>query len=241
MKKVLLLVVLSYTLCLKGFATTFWDCCKPSCSTYNFGNENLARQCDVNMNILKDYSAKSLCEGGSATTCIDHIPTVVNDTLAYAFGAVSVPRPCGKCFQLTFTGKGKYETTLNHENLKGKKLIVIASNFGYDVISEQIDILIPGSGVGIFNGCDNILGTDLGDRYGGFLSVCENEVGWSKTDEEIYEERKECLRKKCNAAFSGKSTFLKGCLFQADWMEAAKYPLFEYEEVDCPAELKAKY
>ena len=100
--------------------------------------------------------------------------------------------------------------------------------------------MIPGGGVGAFNGCDNILGTDIGDRFGGMLSACENEVGWTKTDQEIYEERKACLRKKCNTAFSGKSTILKECLFQADWMEGAGYPLFEYEEVTCPAELKAK-
>ena len=34
-----------------GFASRYWDCCKPSCSwSGNAGHGNEARQCDVNMN-----------------------------------------------------------------------------------------------------------------------------------------------------------------------------------------------
>jgi len=75
------------------------------------------------MNTLKDYSARSLCEGGPSTTCIDQVPMVVNDNLAYAFAAASGagPNVCGKCFQLTFTGEGEFEITLNHQKIKGKK------------------------------------------------------------------------------------------------------------------------
>jgi hypothetical protein len=243
MKTVLLLAVLSYTLCASGFATRYWDCCKPSCSWKENSGGNPARQCDASMNNLGDFSAKSMCEGGPATTCLDQIPQVVNDNLAYAFAAApgAGPNVCGKCFQLTFNGQGKYETKLNHQKIKGKKLIVIASNIGYDVAGGQFDIMIPGGGVGAFNGCDNILGTNLGKRYGGFLSDCEEEVGWSGSDQEIYEKRKSCLTNKCNQAFSGKATALQGCLFLANWMEAAGNPLHEYEEVACPAELAAKY
>ena len=243
MKTVLLVAILSYTLCASGFASRYWDCCKPSCSWKENAGGNTARQCDVSMNTLNDPSARSLCEGGPSTTCLDQIPIVVNDQLAYAFAAApgAGPNVCGKCFQLTFTGQGKYESKLNHQKIKGKKLIVMASNIGYDVSNGQFDLMIPGGGVGAFNGCDNLLGTNLGRRYGGLLSDCEDEVGWSKSDQEIYEQRKACLTNKCKAAFSGKDKALQGCLFLANWMEAAGNPLIEYQEVSCPSELKSKY
>ena len=226
-----------------GFATRYWDCCKPSCAWPDNAGGNVARTCDASMNTINDVYAKSMCEGGPATACLDQIPMVVNDNLAYAFAASpgAGANVCGKCFELTFTGEGKYETKLNHRKLQGKKLIVISSNIGYDVAGGQFDIMIPGGGVGLFNGCANILGSNLGKTYGGFLSDCEDSVGWNGTDEEIYEKRKSCLKEKCNSAFSGKAQALQGCLFLADWMEAAGNPLHNYEEVPCPNELKSKY
>ena len=127
MKTVLLLAVLSYTLCLTGFASRYWDCCKPSCSWKENSGGNPARQCDVNMNSLKDFSAGSLCEGGPATTCLDQVPFILNEYLAYAFAAVpgDDPNVCGKCFQLTFVGEGKYETRINHRKLIGKNLLLL--------------------------------------------------------------------------------------------------------------------
>ena len=239
---IIILTLITYILGANGYASRYWDCCKPSCSWKEHAS-NPARQCDASMNTLTDYSAKSMCEGGPATTCLDQIPIVVNDQLAYAFAASpgGGANVCGKCFQLTFTGQGKYETKLNHQKLAGKKLIVISSNIGYDVGNGQFDIMIPGGGVGAFNGCANILGTNLGKTYGGFLSDCEDEVGWNGSDEEIYEKRKSCLSQKCNAAFSGKGKALEGCLFLANWMEAAGNPLHTYEEVSCPNELTSKY
>lgn len=239
----LLIAILSYTISLSGFTTRYWDCCKPSCAWNQNSGGNTARTCDVSMNPITDANARSKCEGGPATACMDQIPKVINDNLAYAFAAApgNGPNVCGKCFKLTFTGKGKYETKLNHEKIKGKQLIVMANNIGYDVANNQFDIMIPGGGVGAFNGCNDILGTSLGKQYGGFLSDCEEEVGWSKSEQEIYEGRKSCLSKKCNSAFSGKKQALEGCLFLANWMEAAGNPLMESEEVECPAELKSKY
>ena len=240
---VLSLALISYILGASGFASRYWDCCKPSCSWTENSGGNPARQCDASMNTLNDASAKSMCEGGPATTCLDQIPMVVNDNLAYAFGASpgGGPNVCGKCFQLTFTGEGKYETKLNHKKLQGKKLIVMSSNIGYDVGGGQFDVMIPGGGVGLFNGCAQILGNNLGKTYGGLLSDCEDEVGWNGSDEEIYEKRKSCLTQKCNSVFGGKSQALQGCLFLANWMEAAGNPLHNYEEVACPDQLKSKY
>ena len=239
----LLLGIITYTLGLSGYATRYWDCCKPSCAWKENAGDHTARQCDANMNIITDLSARSMCEGGPATTCLSQIPMVVNDNLAYAFAACpgDGPNVCGKCFELTFTGVGKYETRLNHKKLAGKKLIVMASNIGYDVAGGQFDIMIPGGGVGAFNGCHDIFGDNLGKQYGGLLSDCEEEVGYNLSDEEIYEKRKTCLQNKCNNVFGRIPQALEGCLFLANWMEAAGNPLHNYEEVSCPSELASRY
>jgi len=54
-------------------------------------------------------------------------------------------------------------------------------------------------------------------------------------------DRKECLVKKCNASFSSDDQAKEGCLFLANFMEAAGNPNHNYTEVECPAVLKAKY
>ncbi len=238
----LLASLFAFTLSANGFATRYWDCCKPSCSWPDNAGGNPARQCDASMNRLDDPYAKSMCDGGPSTTCLDQIPQVVNDNLAYAFAASpgAGANVCGKCFELTFNGEGKYETTLNHKKIAGKKLIVISSNIGYDVAGGQFDIMIPGGGVGLFNGCANILGSNMGKTYGGLLSDCEEQVGWGGSDEDIYQKRKSCLTEKCNSAFSNAQA-KQGCLFLANWMEAAGNPALDYKEVNCPNELTSKY
>ena len=147
-----------------GFASRYWDCCKPSCSwSSNAGNGNEARQCDRSMNLISDYNAASMCDGGPSTTCLSQIPFVLDGCpeVGYAFGAVpgAGPNVCGRCFLVEFTGQGKYETKKNHQMLKGKKLVVMASNIGYDVAGGQFDVMIPGGGVGLFKGCASIFGT----------------------------------------------------------------------------------
>ena len=141
-----------------GFASRYWDCCKPSCSwTDNAGSGNEARECDASMNILTDKYTKSKCDGGASTTCLSQIPFTIDgcDELGFAFASVpgSGPNVCGRCFALEFTGYGKYETKKNHQKLSGKKLIVMASNIEYDVAKYQFDVMIPGGGVGYYNGC----------------------------------------------------------------------------------------
>ena len=239
----LFFTLLSYILTERGFASRYWDCCKPSCAWPDNSGGNNARQCDANMNRIEDVYAKSMCDGGPSTTCLDQIPQVVNDNLAYAFAASpgSGANVCGKCFELTFTGQGKYESKLNHKKIAGKKLIVISSNIGYDVAGGQFDVMIPGGGVGLFNGCAGILGGsgNLGKQYGGLLSDCEESVGYNISDEEMYTKRKSCLTEKCNNFSNAQAK--QGCLFLANWMEAAGNPTVDYREVDCPNELKSKY
>ena len=229
-----------------GFASRYWDCCKPSCSwTENAGSGNEARQCDVNMNILTDKNTKSKCDGGPATTCLSQKGFTINgcDNLGFAFAAVpgAGAKICGRCFLLEFTGEGKYETKKNHRLLANKKLIVMASNIGYDVNDGQFDVMIPGGGVGAFNGCTDILGTALGAQYGGLLSDCENEIGWNYEDDILYTKRKECLVNKCNNIFSSKTKAKEGCLFLANFLEAAGNPNHNYKEIECPDILKNNY
>lgn len=246
----LLLIVLNINMILsigsgKGWASRYWDCCKPSCSwTNNSGEGNEARSCYKDGSVIKDSPyEQSICTGnGEARTCMSQIPWYEGDT-GYAFGAVpgaDATGTCGTCYQLTFTGEGNFETTGNHKALKGKKLIIMASNIGYDVEGGQFDIMIPGGGVGAFDGCQDTLG-NMGERYGGLLSDCEKEIGYSGDDDSIYKARKDCLSKKCSQAFSGKGDALKGCMFLVDFMEAAGNPSLTYEPVSCPASLKEKY
>lgn len=225
-----------------GWATRYWDCCKPSCSWTENAGSNTAKQCNVQQQEISDVSATSMCNGGNAGTCLSQIPIVINDNLALAFAAVPAANggKCGRCFALEFTGTGKYGTD-NHKKLKGKTLIVMASNVGTDVERGQFDIMIPGGGVGMYNGCSGFGWGAMGQQYGGLLSDCESEVGYDWGDSQLTQKRKECLTQKCNSTFSNNAKAKEGCLFLATWMEAAGNPMHNYREVECPAQLLEKY
>ena len=230
-----------------GWATRYWDGCKPSCSWTNNagGSGNEARQCTANGKTeLSDLNAQSVCTGGSAATCTSQIPFTISgcDNIGFAFAAVPAADggKCGKCYQLTFTGTGKYETKANHKALVGKSLIVMVTNVGTDVGQGQFDVMIPGGGVGKFNGTAGYGWGSQGAQYGGLLDECEKEVGYSDGVNYLTD-RKACLVKKCNASFSSDAQAKEGCLFLANFMEAAGNPNHTYTEVECPNVLKAKY
>ena len=63
-----------------GYASRYWDCCKPSCSwTGNAGAGNEALECDAKMNILTDKNSKNICEsGGISTTCLSQVPFTID-------------------------------------------------------------------------------------------------------------------------------------------------------------------
>ncbi|WP_290762561.1 glycosyl hydrolase family 5 [Fibrobacter sp. UBA4297] len=223
----------------QGFATRYWDCCMPHCSWPEHGGA--AKTCDAKGKTPIGNTNGSICSGGQGTTCTSQIPIIVSDKLAYAFAATpGNDATCGKCFALTFTGTGKYETKANHQALKGKTLVVMASNIGYDVQGGQFDIMIPGGGFGAFNGCSQ-MGWNIPSNsttYGGLLSDCEKEVGYSG---DLLTKRKQCLTEKCNKSFGSDTQAKEGCLFLATWMEAAGNPNHTYKEVECPAALKAQF
>ena len=213
-----------------GYATRYWDCCKPHCAWPEHGGT--ASTCDAKGNTISDKSATSMCDGGNAGICRNQFPIAVNDTLAFAFAATpGGENNCGKCFDLVFTGEGKYATD-RHKKIKGHHLIVMSNNVGYDVAGGQFDVMIPGGGFGIFDGCSSKMGWgSQGSQYGGLLDECEKETNYYAANYQ------KCLRTKCEKSFSMDPEAKEGCLFLADWMNAAGNPLLTYKEVECPQEL----
>lgn len=127
--------------------------------------------------------------------------------------------------------------------MKGKTMIVMASNIGHDVGGGQFDIMIPGGGLGAFrNGCARQWKVDVnnealvGKGSGGLTSYCQEKKGWDADPEDI----KDCVRSMCDNLF-GKDPSLhdlwEGCIWYVDWMHAVDNPTFTYREVQCPQEL----
>jgi hypothetical protein len=172
-------------------------------------------------------------------TCTSQIPFTIDGCTEMGFAFAAVPASdggdCGKCYQLTFTGKGKYSTDDNHRYIKGKKLIIMTTNIGGDVQQGQFDIMIPGGGVGMFNGCSQMGWGPQGEQYGGLLSDCEKEKNYKPAATLT------CLKEKCNSAFGSDAKAKQGCLFLAEFMHGAGNPLHDYVEVECPEVLKSKY
>ncbi|MCF0222175.1 MAG: glycosyl hydrolase family 5 [Fibrobacter sp.] len=224
----------------KGWATRYWDCCMPSCSWPENAHGNVAKTCTVSGGSANSGNG-SVCSGGSGSTCLSQIPFTVSgcDNLAFAFAAVPASNGgmCGHCYELTFTGEGHYGTSSGAKRLSnaGKKLIVMASNIGGDVAQGQFDVMIPGGGVGQFNGCNGFGWGDQGEQYGGLLSKCETENNYNQN------KYKSCLTEKCNSTFKNDAKAKEGCLFLANWMEAASNPEHTFKEVECPDVLKQKY
>ena len=233
----------------KGWAERYWDCCKPICTTKEYaeyGGTHTTRICHVDtMGLWHDYTARDLCLAGSATTCLSHIPFKVEGCDDVGFMTAAVPgndAVCGKCYLLTFTGYGKYENRMSQWKLKGKKLVVLATNLSYDSTGTVWRFLAPGMGVGVFTGCAYVFkGVDLGDEDGGYISDCMKQIGYELPDEQIYKKRKECVVKKCKENFKGHQKGLSGCLFMANFMDAAPEPWFTYHQIECPDFMGSRY
>ena len=196
-----------------------------------------------------------------AFTCTDMAPIAVNDTLAYAYVAGTGDSKCGKCYHLQYDGHFKDEMDVNppkatHKALKGKHLIVMASNIGHDVAggnanlpAGQFDLMVPGGGVGAFDALSvqvNGAGVNWGAGFGGFLTECQK----NKNDnpdgcgtEGSLECYQTCVKSMCDAAFgnAGLPNLLRGCHWFADWYLAADNPTYFIEEVECPQYLVDHY
>ena len=181
---------------------------------------------------------------GGTYTCTDMAPIQVNENLSY--GYVAAPGAqfgggCGKCFHLQFNGGNHAnDVKATHKALKGKHMIVMASNIGYDVEEGQYDMLVPGGGVGAFNAPSTQIGvpaSGLGANGGGFLSECQISLGWDNTVEAY----QECVLKKCDEVFKDWPNLLRGCRWYAEWYMAADNPTYNWEEVECPQYLVDHY
>ena len=140
--------------------------------------------------------------------CHDNVPFTVTSTLSYGFAASpAAGNQCGLCYRLTFDGTGKYDAgnppKAGTASLKGKEMIVQATNIGHDVAKQQYDISIPGGGVGIFDACTAQWGVasaaELGAQYGGFLTTCQKTLGY-----DAHDALKTCVSDKCTAIFGTK-------------------------------------
>ncbi len=180
---------------------------------------------------------------GGAFVCTDMSPVAVNDTLAYAFvaGPGSGVKGCGKCYHLQFNG-GNHDNQIKaaHKALKGKHLIVMASNIGHDVEEGQFDMMVPGGGVGQYDALSSQIGVSkdqLGVTYGGFLASCQQTLGYDAA----LEKYQTCVTEMCEAVFPNHPNLLRGCKWFADWYMAADNPTYNWEEVECPQYLIDKY
>lgn len=191
-----------------------------------------------------------------AFTCTDMAPIAVNDTLSYAYVAGTADGKCGKCYHLQYDGHFKDEFENNppkatHKALKGKHMVVMASNIGHDVAggntslpAGQFDLMVPGGGVGAFDALSvqvNGQNVNWGAGFGGFLTECQKNTNCGTEGSlECYQT---CINDMCDAAFgnAGLPNLLRGCHWFAEWYMAADNPTYYIEEVECPQYLIDHY
>jgi hypothetical protein len=213
-----------------GWASRYWDCCKPACGwRENVSGGSPISSCNQqNQSLGGDYGARNACDGGgNAYMCWTGAPWAVSDTLSYGFAAASGNNyRCGRCYQLQFTGANPRGGGPGAAALRGKMMIVQVINNG-GVAGDQLDILIPGGGVGALNACAMQWGTsDLGGQYGGFLFGCNGDTT--------------CVRQKCQTIFAGKPDLLAGCDWFLGWFNAADNPNLVFKQIACPAAITQK-
>ncbi|HKU38548.1 MAG TPA: hypothetical protein VJR89_10385 [Polyangiales bacterium] len=231
-----------------GYATGYWDCCKPHCSwpgNVPGGTSPLATCDKGDRSLGSNADARSACDaGGSAYQCHSLVPWAINDKLSYGYAAVAASADrdvCGKCYELQFTGSShNSEPDQGSTSLAGKSLIVQAINIGSDVQGGQFDVLIPGRGVGMFDACSSQWGVaraDLGEQYGGLLLMCQKQQG-RNNDAAV----KACVMQSCMNVFEahGLTELAAGCEWFVNWFGVADNPKLKYRQVSCPAELANK-
>jgi hypothetical protein len=228
-----------------GFATRYWDCCKPHCGWAANSPSGALAACDRSNNSLGgNADAANSCTGGPAYLCHSMAPWAASDKLAYGYTAVAARSGsdiCGKCYQLQFSGRSHNAgSDPGAAALAGKTMIVQAINIGGDVGSGQFDLSIPGGGVGAYNACSmqwGVASSQLGQTYGGFLATCKSQI--NATDHQAL---KSCVMDKCTSVFGAKGlTDLEaGCRWYVDWFQVADNPALQYAEVACPEAIMSK-
>ena len=238
-----------------GAFKTFWDCCKPDCSSSQIaGLGNEARQCNKAVSEIRD--SKSMCEGGPSTTCITQIPFTIDEcnNIGFAFTSIQAYRDknlCGKCFLLQYKGdKSLFRgTNQGKSKLSNKKIIVMAINIdSVDTENYKFQLMIPGGGQRLdsieefnhYNYRPNYCYDTFGNKYNterGVIEICEKEVS-GDDDNSRYINMKKCIANKCNV-LDGKAR--NGCMFQANFLEGINFGEIDYKEIECPNMLKDLY
>ncbi|KAK7985336.1 endoglucanase type K [Apiospora saccharicola] len=200
-----------------GRTTRYWDCCKPSCGWgLKTNSGKFVQTCDKADGPLGGSDTKSGCDNGvssGAYMCSNQSPWAVNETTAYGWAAVKLAGSneqtwCCACYELTFTSGP----------VKGKTMVVQASNTGGDLGQNHFDIAVdarrrrrplqrlhepvrrPPNG--------------WGAQYGGVSS-----------------------RSACD---SFPEKLKAGCYWRFDWFAGADNPEVTFRQVACPAALVAK-
>ncbi|QRN93181.1 hypothetical protein JRI60_28695 [Archangium violaceum] len=198
-----------------GKTTRYWDCCKPSGSWPGKASVKTGpvKSCAKDGKTAIDPNQLSGCQaGGTSFMCESPQPWTVNEKLSYGFAAANlVGKPesdtsCA-CYALQFTSGP----------VSGKTFVAQVVNTASDLGSNQFALLIPGGGVGLFNGCQaqyNAPADGWGARYGGISSQAE------------------CS--KLPAALQA------GCNWRFGWFQNADNPTVTFRRVKCPAEITAK-
>jgi hypothetical protein len=212
-----------------GYATRYWDCCKPSCGWSANANGKPVHTCGKDGTSTVNNDTQSACGGGGGYMCYWGAPWAVSDTLSFGFAAYNGVA-CGSCYQIQFTGKGQYnDKDPGSMAIKDKTMIVQVINIG-GIASNQFDLLIPGGGVGANNACTGgsaqWSGANIGDTNGGMLTSCKDSGS--------------CVQQMCQSAFGGMPQLLAGCNWVTSWFAAADNPQILYQKIACPPEISAK-
>ncbi|KAF1951079.1 barwin-like endoglucanase [Byssothecium circinans] len=198
--------------------TRFWDCCKPSCSWKNKGAVSKpVLSCGINDKPI-DIEAGTGCTGGTAFQCSDQQPWAVNDTFAYGFaGAFITPDLtggkieeswCCGCYQLDFTS----------DPLKGKTMVIQASNTAYDIkTTNRFSLAVPGGNTTSHDACSRQYGVDQ-SVFG------NNNTGVNR--------KEDCDRLPSNLK--------SACQWRFDWFKDASFPTAKFKRVACPTDLTNK-
>ncbi|KAF2257263.1 glycoside hydrolase family 45 protein [Trematosphaeria pertusa] len=203
----------------EAVTTRFWDCCKPSCGWNGKASFNRPVLSCTADDKPTDIQAGTGCgDGGTAFLCSDQQPWAVNDTFSYGFaGIFLVPSLtdnhiedawCCACYQLNFTS----------DPLRGKTMIVQASNTAYDVnTANRFSLAVPGGNTTSHDACARQYGVD------------QNVFG---TTDAGVSSKEDC--DKLPEALQA------GCQWRFDWFEDASYPTATFKRVPCPQVLTDK-
>ncbi|KAF2629551.1 glycoside hydrolase family 45 protein [Macroventuria anomochaeta] len=202
----------------EALTTRYWDCCKPSCGWKGKASvNNPVGSCTADEKPIS-LDAGTGCKGGTAFACSKQQPWAINDTLSYGFAGVYLTQEivggatedawCCACYQLDFTS----------EPLRGKSMIVQASNTAYDInTANRFTLAIPGGNTTSVDGCAT--------QYGISQSVFGQDRQGVATKDDC-QNLPESLRSACQWRF--------------DWLEDASYPSANFKRVVCPSEITAK-